>query len=200
MRPPIQSEVKDIIQNVWLRLLMLLMFCVAFVSVTPTLMATSAYDKQCPPFIAHESYACDASCDFAGVEMQPAGENRVNLSGPNALLAVFSKFLAAETTAANTPLALGLTDSGLAEFAQARGATIATGENWQSTVLNGLADPNTMVHFNLNGVDVWPGVQRAASGLGGPTDRELLQIQQSPQSWSTLQFWKGGQPVANPFK
>jgi hypothetical protein len=108
--------------------------------------------------------------------------------------------LAAETTAANTPLALGLTDSGLAEFAQARGATIATGENWQSTVLNGLADPNTMVHFNLNGVDVWPGVQRAASGLGGPTDWELLQIQQSPQSWSTLQFWKGGQPVANPFK
>jgi len=56
-----------------------------------------------------------------------------------------------------------------------------------------------MVHFNLDGVDVLLGVQRAASGAGGPTDWEL-QIQQNPQSWSTLQFWKGGQPVVNPFK
>lgn len=107
--------------------------------------------------------------------------------------------LAAETTA-NTPLALGLTDAGLEQFAQARGATIATGENWQTTVLDALNDPNTTVHFNLDQVDVWQGVQRAASGQGGPTDWELLQIQQNPQSWDTLQFWKGGQPAPNPFK
>lgn len=107
---------------------------------------------------------------------------------------------AAEGATANTPLAMGLTDAGLEDFAQARGATIATGENWQTTVLDALNDPNTTVHFNLDQVDVWQGVQRAASGQGGPTDWELLQIQQNPQSWDTLQFWKGGQPVANPFK
>ena len=38
----------------------------------------------------------------------------------------------------------------LEEFAQARGATIATGGNWQSTVLDALADPNRTVHFNLD--------------------------------------------------
>jgi hypothetical protein len=106
---------------------------------------------------------------------------------------------AAETGAAQ-PLALGLKDAGLEQFAQARGATLATGENWQATVLEKLADPNTTVHFNLDEVDVWQGVQRAASGRGGPTDWELLQIQQNPQYWDTLQFWKGGQPAPNPFK
>ena len=89
-------------------------------------------------------------------------------------------------------------------FAQARGATtwkqLPDAANWKSGVLEKLADPNTPVHFNLNGVDVWPGVQRAASGLGGPTDWELLQIKQNPQFWDSLQFWKGGQPAPNPFK
>jgi hypothetical protein len=111
---------------------------------------------------------------------------------------VSASLLAAES--GSKPLALGLKDAGLEAFAQARGATIATGEGWQSTVLNALADPNTGVHFNLDGVDVWQGVQRAASGQGGPTDWELLQIQQNPQFWDSLQFWKGGKPVANPFK
>jgi hypothetical protein len=98
------------------------------------------------------------------------------------------------------PLALGLKDAGLDAFAEARGATTATGEDWQATVLEKLNDPNTTVHFNLDGVDVWPGVQRAASGQGGPTDWELLQIRQNPQSWDTLQFWKSGQPAPNPFQ
>jgi hypothetical protein len=104
---------------------------------------------------------------------------------------------AAETA---QPLALGLKDAGLEQFAQARGATLATGENWQTTVTNALNDPNTTVHFNLDQVDVWQGVQRAASGQGGPTDWELLQIRQNPQSWDTLQFWEGGQSAPNPFK
>jgi len=97
MTSPIQSEVKWMIQKVWLRLLIFLMFCVAFVAAAPTLVATSAYDEQCPPSIAHESYACDAAYGFDGIEMQPAGENRVNLSGPNALLAAFSESLAADS-------------------------------------------------------------------------------------------------------
>ena len=67
-------------------------------------------------------------------------------------------------------------------------------------MLDKLADPNTQVHFNLDGVDVWGGISRAAAGRGGPTDWELLQIYQNPQFQETIQFWKGGQPVANPFQ
>lgn len=55
-----------------------------------------------------------------------------------------------------------------------------------------------MVHFNLD--DVWRGVQNAASGRGGATDWELLQIKQNPQYWDTVQFWLGGKIVENPFK
>jgi len=98
------------------------------------------------------------------------------------------------------PLALGLKDAGLEGFAQARGATIATGENWQATVSRALADPKTPVHFNLDGVNPWAGAQRAAAGRGGPTDWELLQIKQNPQFWDSLHFWEGGKPATNPFK
>ena len=157
------------------------------------------YDSQCVASIVLKSDPRIAACGFDGTKMQPTGETRFKIARLTAFSAIISKFLAAETTA-NTPLALGLTDAGLEQFAQARGATIATGENWQTTVLDALNDPNTTVHFNLDQVDVWQGVQRAASGQGGPTDWELLQIQQNPQSWDTLQFWKGGQPAPNPFK
>ncbi|MBE7447993.1 MAG: hypothetical protein HS111_03610 [Kofleriaceae bacterium] len=113
----------------------------------------------------------------------------------------------AATTAAGggaRPFAMGLTDEGLEAFANARGATtwrqLPDVANWRSGVLDKLADPNTMVHFNLDGVDVWQGVSRAAAGRGGPTDWELLTIRQNPQSWDTIQFWRGGQPVPNPFQ
>jgi len=96
------------------------------------------------------------------------------------------------------------TDEGLEAFANARGATtwkqLPDVANWRGGVLQKLADPNTMVHVNLDGVDVWQGVSRAAAGRGGPTDWELLTIQQNPKFWGTIQFWKGGQPVPNPFK
>jgi RHS repeat-associated protein len=113
--------------------------------------------------------------------------------------------IAAEATAAKPkPFAMGLTDEGLEVFASARGATtwkqLPDPANWRSGVLEKLADPKTQVHFNLDGVDVWPGVSRAASGRGGPTDWELLTIKQNPQFWDTLQFWEGGQPAANPFQ
>jgi hypothetical protein len=103
------------------------------------------------------------------------------------------------------PFAIGLTDQGLEEFARARGATtwkdLPDPLNWKTGVLDKLADPKTTVHFNLEGVNVWQGVQRAASGSRfGPTDWELLQIKQNPQFWNTMQFWKGGQPAPNPFQ
>jgi len=67
-------------------------------------------------------------------------------------------------------------------------------------VLEALADSNRQIHFNLDGVDVWAGVQRAASGRGGATDWELLQIKQNPQYWERIQFWKDGRPIQNPFR
>jgi hypothetical protein len=111
--------------------------------------------------------------------------------------------LAAEGTVASKPFAMGL-DAELDSFAQARGAStwkqFPDAGNWKSGVLDKLADPNTPVHFNLNGVDVWSGVQRAASGGGGATDWELLQLRQNPQFWDSTTFWKNGQVAPNPFK
>lgn len=60
-----------------------------------------------------------------------------------------------------------------------------------------LSDPNQRVLFNLDGVDVWPGVTRAASGRGGATDWELLQIRGG--GFPSLEFWQGGARVGNPF-
>jgi hypothetical protein len=108
------------------------------------------------------------------------------------------------TGSSKKPFAMGLQDEGLDAFAEARGATtwkdFPSPENWQSGVLEKLADPETPVHFNLDGVNVWQGVQRAASGIGGPTDWELLQIRQNQQFWHNLHFWLDGKPVPNPFK
>jgi RHS repeat-associated protein len=101
------------------------------------------------------------------------------------------------------PLALGVSQH-LDAFATARGAvtwkSFADPTRWKQGVLDALADPKRMVHFNLDGVDVWKGVQRASSGRGGATDWELLQVKQNPQFWDTIKFWKDGQQVANPFK
>jgi hypothetical protein len=101
------------------------------------------------------------------------------------------------------PFAMGLGEH-LDEFAAARGATtwkdLPDVMNWKEGVLEKLRDPNVPVHFNLDGVDVWEGVQRAASGRGGATDWELLQIKQSPQFWNSLHFWKNGAEAPNPFR
>jgi len=73
-------------------------------------------------------------------------------------------------------------------------------ENWKPQVLDKITDPNQKVLFNLEGVDVWSGVSRSASGRGGATDWELLQIKQSPQAWDTIEFWQSSTKVENPFK
>jgi hypothetical protein len=108
------------------------------------------------------------------------------------------------TTPVNSqPLALGLSEY-LDDFANMFGAdtwkNFPNPNNWKSGVLDALNDPSRTIYFNLDGVDVWAGVQRAASGRGGATDWELLQIKQNPQSWDRVQFWKDGQQVPNPFK
>jgi len=67
-------------------------------------------------------------------------------------------------------------------------------------VLDKILDPNQKILFNLDGVDVWNGVSRAASGRGGATDWELLQIRQNPQAWDTIDFILDSAKVENPFK
>lgn len=101
------------------------------------------------------------------------------------------------------PFALGLGDY-LDDFARARGAEtwkdLPDPTQWKSGVLDALANPSRQVHFNLDGVDVWGGLQRGSSGRGGATDWELIQVQQTPQFWNSLEFWKNGEKVENPFK
>lgn len=72
------------------------------------------------------------------------------------------------------------------------------GDAWKMGVTRMLEDPNQRVVFNLDGVDVWRGVTRAASGRGGATDWELLQIRSN--SYPNLEFWLGGVRVGSPFE
>jgi RHS repeat-associated protein len=72
---------------------------------------------------------------------------------------------------------------------------------WKQWIFDALSNPSTKVYFNLDGgVDVWAGVQRAAAGMGGGTDWELLLIKQNPQWWDRIEWIKDGLKVPNPFK
>ncbi|WP_334075546.1 MULTISPECIES: hypothetical protein [Paenibacillus] len=74
-------------------------------------------------------------------------------------------------------------------------------ENWKSTVLDNLNNPNVQIKFNLTGVDSpWASVSRAARGAGGATDWELLQIKSSPQAWGRITWYENGKVVSNPFE
>lgn len=70
--------------------------------------------------------------------------------------------------------------------------------SWKPGVLGKLSDPNQRVLFNLDGVDVWPGVTRAAAGRGGATDWELLQVR--GEDFPNLEFWQGGKRVGEPVR
>ncbi len=48
--------------------------------------------------------------------------------------------------------------------------------NWWPFIVQNIADPEVRKLFLIEGVDVWPGISRAASGRGGPTDNELFEI------------------------
>ena len=71
---------------------------------------------------------------------------------------------------------------------------------WRALVKDIILDAERDKHFNLDGVDVWAGIQRAATGRGGATDWELFTIQQNPQIWKSVTFWKGGVQQPNPFR
>ncbi len=100
--------------------------------------------------------------------------------------------------------ALGIDDYGLDDFAAKNGAETYKNydpEMWRNTVLDKLADPNTEVLVNLDGVDSpWAAVQRVARGGGGATDWELFQIKTNPDWWDSIKWFENGVEVPNPFK
>jgi hypothetical protein len=71
---------------------------------------------------------------------------------------------------------------------------------WQAAFLEVMNDPNAEVVFNLRGIDIWAGVNRAAVGRGGPTDWELLQIQQNDAWWPRVAWFDDREPRPNPFE
>jgi hypothetical protein len=72
--------------------------------------------------------------------------------------------------------------------------------NWKKYFLEYVSDLNNKIKFNLDGVDVWGGVNRSAAGRGGATDWELLQIRNNPQWWDRIEFIRNGQLHPNPFR
>jgi len=72
--------------------------------------------------------------------------------------------------------------------------------NWQLAFTEVVSNANNKVAFNLTGVDVLGGVQRAAAGRGGATDWELLMIRSNPQWWPRITWFKDGKIVSNPLQ
>ena len=111
-----------------------------------------------------------------------------------------------EITKKNKRVALGI-ERHLDRFASVHGARtwkqIARHDpdNWKHFFLQIMNDPDSEVYFNLEDVDVWRGITRAASGSSGYyTDWELLEIKTHPNWWSRVSWWMGeGGPVDNPF-
>ncbi|WP_233585383.1 RHS repeat-associated core domain-containing protein [Corallococcus sp. CA054B] len=72
---------------------------------------------------------------------------------------------------------------------------------WKLAFTDVVSNPSNRVSFNLTGVDSpWQAVTRAASGRGGATDWELLQIKSNPQWWDRITFFLDGKTVPNPFQ
>ena len=75
-------------------------------------------------------------------------------------------------------------------------------DRWKSVFLSHMSAPAVFVVFNLDGVNVWGGVARAASGGKNVsmTDWELLQVRQNPRWWARIEWWRADRIVANPFQ
>jgi len=113
--------------------------------------------------------------------------------------------LLGDVTPKPRPFALGLEDH-LDRFASEHSALTYKDfpdERWQDVVMRNLEDPDQKVLFNLEDVEVWPGITRAASGRGSATDWELLQVYQREKAgnpYPNLEFWDGQVPAENPFR
>ncbi|MGH3566615.1 MAG: DUF6531 domain-containing protein [Pseudonocardia sp.] len=140
-----------------------------------------------------------AAIPFAGWAATGA---KAGLKGADALKGLDEVAYPAMTgSGGRRPFAMGIDDH-LDDFARQHGATtwknLDDPVNWKPPVQAKLADPDQRVLFNLDDVDVWPGVTRAASGRGGATDWELMTMRNN--DFPNLEFWHGGQRVGNPFQ
>ncbi len=122
-------------------------------------------------------------------------------AGPDDVLVHNCGSTAASSASKGRPFAMGMREN-LDDFAATHGAStwknLDDPQNWQAGVLQKLSDPDQRVLFNLDGVDVWASVTRAASGRGGATDWELLQVRSV--TFPKLEFWRGGVRVEDPFR
>jgi RHS repeat-associated protein len=150
-----------------------------------------------PPLTAEEAAAAQA-----GYWQIMGGLVIGGLSVISGLELVEGIIYAAQGAAAGARIALGL-EAGLDDFAASQGATtwknFADVVNWKPEMGQMLSDPAVTKLFNLDGVNVWGGISDAAAGGQGGTNWELLQIKNNPQWWNSIQWFKGGQPVGNPF-
>ncbi len=102
-------------------------------------------------------------------------------------------------------VALGL-DARLGQFADTVDYTFFTDGSkelakWKAVFDRVMGNANNRFVFILDDVDVWPRVQRAASGnKPGATDWELLMIKENPQWRDRIVWTLEGKPVPNPFK
>ena len=87
-------------------------------------------------------------------------------------------------------VALGL-DLYLGQFAREWGAETSRswgGDNWRFGLYTVASSTETQVYWNLTGVNVLDGLQRASRNVGGPTDWELLQFKEHPD-WIERSRW-----------
>ncbi len=95
---------------------------------------------------------------------------------------------------------------GLDQTAEKLGArTLMNDPNWQQSVLDAIANPETRISVALDGVPgastyakVMSAAQRGASGSGTPFDWEMQQLYTADRL-SSVNFVQGGSSVDNPF-
>ena len=101
-------------------------------------------------------------------------------------------------------IALGI-DEHLQNFAEMNSAETwkqivgSDPEEWENFFVEVMNEGKAAILFNLDGVQIWAGVSRAASGRGGMTDKELLLIYQNRHWWGQIEWFRQGVLATNPF-
>ena len=59
-------------------------------------------------------------------------------------------------------------------------------DNWRSAFMEVMNETTNDIFFNLDDVEIWPGILRGSSGHGSSTDWELFQIYQNEGWWNRI--------------
>jgi RHS repeat-associated protein len=129
------------------------------------------------------------------------------LAAINEVLAAFPFGMPAKTALkteqAAERLALGLSDY-IDDFANNQGAKtwrdFSDPDNWRNEMFQKLGDPNVKKVFNLDGVNIDEGLTNFSTGKPRATDWELGHIQQNKDWWPSIEWFKDGVKVPNPFE